>query len=156
MLHASQALFLQATANETGTIKIAAEEAPAISGSSQQQNAVPAAAANKQDESKTLLPPSVQALRPDLGGTAASGTRPMKPRVALKDRMAAQSQRPAPEGEKAASQASPAFEEAANNRKQFTLSIPRIRRNGSLKRQQLLAYLINTLPGRAGCAELCL
>ena len=115
---------MQVAANETGTIKVAAEEMPAVPGSmQQQQNAVPAAV-GKQDESKTLLPPSVQALRPDFGSTVASGTRPLKARVALKDRRAAQSQRPAQEGERAASQASAAFKEAANNREQFILSVP--------------------------------
>lgn len=111
---------VQAVANDAGTIKVAAEEAPTMLGSMSQQNAIPAAA-SRQDEGHALpLPLSVQALRPDIGGTVASDprhTRPVKPRVALKERMVAQGQRPAPEGNLAAPQAS-AFKAAASNRKQ--------------------------------------
>ena len=117
-------LLVQAAANESGTIKVAAEDTPSFT-SSTQSKAGPPANIHTQDRRDTLpLPPSIQALRPDIGGTVASdprNARLLKSRVAIKDRMATHSQRQTPEGHGAPSQASAAFKEAANNRKQLPL-----------------------------------
>lgn len=104
---------------DSGTIKIGAEDIPSNTQTMQQSSTAPIAA-SKHDENRPLpLPASVQALRPDIGGTVASdprGARTVKPRVALKDRIPGQGQKQALEGNTPNPQASSAFRGAAENR----------------------------------------